>query len=64
MSGGLLVILGVIYLLVDLGVWGFWGIQWWTALLLFAGATVLATRACKDCQACNVCMPTTKSKKK
>ena len=47
----LVLLLGVALLLVDLGVWKFWNIQWWTGLLLVMGVTGLAMRFCSDCQA-------------
>ncbi|MBU1976244.1 MAG: hypothetical protein KKG59_07620 [Nanoarchaeota archaeon] len=46
----LLLIIGVLFLLVDLGVWNFWGIQWWTALFLFMGLGHLGHACCKDCK--------------
>ncbi|MBS3136569.1 hypothetical protein J4401_06475 [Candidatus Woesearchaeota archaeon] len=46
--------------MVDLGIWAFWNIQWWTALLLLAGIIGLAMGQCKDCQAC--CQTATKKK--
>ena len=35
--GIVLIIIGLLYLLVDLGVWDFWGISWWTVAFLFMG---------------------------
>jgi len=46
----LLLILGIVFLLVDLNVWSFWGIQWWTALLILFGAVHLGMSSCADCK--------------
>lgn len=48
----LVLLVGVAYLLVDLGMWNFWNVQWWTAVFLLAGVTCLAKSGCKDCQSC------------
>jgi len=49
--GGLLLLaLGVLFLLRDVGVWDFWNIQWWTALLLFLGLTAVGHSFCGPCQ--------------
>jgi len=45
--------LGVLFLLRDLGVWNFWNVSWWTALLLLGGVKGFATGHCKDCQVLN-----------
>ncbi|MBN4049170.1 hypothetical protein JYT91_00985 [archaeon AH-315-M20] len=57
-TGVLFLVLGIIFLLVDLGMWDFWNIQWWTALFLVIGVVKLAMNKCPDCQA----MKTTKKK--
>jgi len=44
-------VLGVLFLLVDLGVWAFWGISWWTALFLWIGVGAYGHGHCKDCLA-------------
>jgi hypothetical protein len=49
--GFLLLVLGVLFLLRDLNIWGFWGIQWWTALFILLGVATLGARSCPDCQA-------------
>lgn len=46
----LLLALGAAFLLVDLGVWDFWGVQWWTAVLLYFGLGKLAKSNCKACK--------------
>ncbi|MEK6822454.1 MAG: hypothetical protein AABY13_01385 [Nanoarchaeota archaeon] len=48
-SGVLLVLAGIGFLLQDLGVWNFWDIQWYTALILIYGLVTFATTTCKDC---------------
>ena len=50
LAGALLLVLGVLFLLRDLGVWDFWNVQWWTALILFAGLAHLGTSNCPECQ--------------
>ena len=42
---------GVLFLLVDLGYWDFWNIQWWTVMFILAGVGSLGMRSCPDCQA-------------
>lgn len=42
--------LGILFLLRDLGVWDFWNIQWWTALILLAGLCGLGSKGC--CGSC------------
>ena len=52
MIGGVsFLVLGIIFLLVDLGKWDFWGIQWFTALFIVMGIAHLGSSSCKDCQA-------------
>ena len=34
-------VVGVLFLIGDLGGWGFWGIHWWTVLFLLMGLGVL-----------------------
>lgn len=46
-----LLVLGVIFLLTDLGVWSFWGIQWWSAVLIWFGIGGIGMSKCADCQA-------------
>ena len=50
-SGVLILVLGVVFLVVDLGYWDFWNIQWWTALFLLMGVVKLAHTNCPDCMA-------------
>lgn len=52
MSGWLVLIVGVLFLLRDTGVWGFWGIQWWTAAFLLFGLAHIGMAGCAGCQAC------------
>ncbi|MFH1401304.1 MAG: hypothetical protein ABIH41_07345 [Nanoarchaeota archaeon] len=54
MMGGLVLIVGVLFLLRDLTVWNFWNIQWWTAAFLIAGLGALGASCCKMCQSCCV----------
>ncbi|MBS3102595.1 hypothetical protein J4458_04040 [Candidatus Woesearchaeota archaeon] len=51
MCGVLLLALGVVFLLRDVGIWDFWNIQGWTALFLLVGVAALGSSKCPDCQA-------------
>lgn len=51
-SGVLLLLIGVGYLLADLGYWTFWGLSWWTVAFLLAGIAYLAMSCCRGCQGC------------
>lgn len=48
--GLLLLALGVVFLLGDLSVWNFWGINWWTAVLLLAGLCKVGASHCPECK--------------
>ncbi|MDO8642011.1 MAG: hypothetical protein Q7R76_00265 [Candidatus Woesearchaeota archaeon] len=52
MCGVLLLALGVVFVLKDLNVWNFWGVNWWSALLLLVGLGKLGASHCPDCQKC------------
>ena len=41
-SASLFLLLGIIYLIVDLSSWTFWNINWWTAVLLVIGVSHVA----------------------
>jgi len=45
----LILLIGIGFLLRDLGSWTFWNVQWWTALFLVLGITWLAKSCCGDC---------------
>ena len=49
MSGLLLIIFGLVFLLVDLHVWTFWGINWWSVLFILVGVVSCAMSMCADC---------------
>lgn len=51
MHAGLLLLAGILFLLVDVGVWGFWGLNWWTVVLLIFGVSHFGSASCKDCAA-------------
>ena len=46
--GGVLVVLGVLFLLRDLDVWNFFNISWWTVMFLGMGICSLV-HACCSC---------------
>lgn len=49
-KGGMLFLLfGIIFLLKDFGVWGFWGINWWTVLFILWGVGKWGMTTCPDC---------------
>ena len=49
-SGILLLVIGVLFLLKDIGVWTFWNLSWVTVLVLLAGLVGLASGGCPDCK--------------
>lgn len=49
--GILMLLLGILFLLADFGVWDFWGISWWSAVLILFGIGGIAKSGCPDCQA-------------
>ena len=49
MGGVLLLVLGLLFLLVDLGVWDFWNISWWSALFLLMGLVHIGKSSCGMC---------------
>ena len=51
MGGWTFLVLGVLFLLQDLNIWDFWGINWYTALFAVAGMAHLGSANCKNCQA-------------
>ncbi len=65
-SMGLLVlIIGIAFLLQDLKVWNYWGLNWWTLAFILVGLSAIASSACPMCKQANCCStPETKSKKK
>ena len=51
MGGASLLVLGILFLLQDLGIWNFWNINWWTALFIAMGIGSLGSANCPDCRA-------------
>lgn len=51
MGGATLLVLGILFLLQDLGFWDFWDISWWTALFIAMGIGSLGSANCPDCRA-------------
>ena len=49
--GALFLVLGVLFLLQDLGKWDFWNISWYTAVLIVVGVAHVASSKCADCEA-------------
>ena len=49
--GVLMTLAGVLFLLRDLNIWGFWNVQWWTVAFLLMGVGHLGMRSCPDCMA-------------
>jgi hypothetical protein len=50
-SGGLFLVLGVLFLLQDINIWNFWNISWYTGVLVVLGTTCLASSKCAECEA-------------
>ncbi len=50
-SGILVLLLGIALLLKDIAIWNFWGVNWYTGLILIFGIGSLASSTCKECQA-------------
>ena len=50
MAGMLYLGLGVLMLLKDLEAWGFWGINWWTGVLIIFGFSKVMANSCADCK--------------
>ena len=48
--GGLMLLAGLAFLLVDLGVWTFRGISWWTVVFLLGGLAGVGMKKCMDCK--------------
>ena len=48
-SGLLLIIFGLAFLLVDFKVWNFWGISWYSVLFILLGVVSCAMSMCPDC---------------
>ena len=48
--GLLMLLAGILFLLRDLAIWDFWGVQWWTVLFLLFGIGGVAGSSCKECQ--------------
>ena len=53
--GILLLIIGIFFLLRDLSIWDFWGIQWWTAAFLLVGVVSFCSACCPMCQSASGC---------
>ena len=60
LGGVIFFVLGVLFLLRDLNVWGFWNIQWYSAAFLVWG--FLSCGMCK-CPECNAAMGTPMKKR-
>jgi hypothetical protein len=50
LTAGVAILFGIAFLLADLGLWTFWGINWWTAVFLLFGLVFLLQSNCKSCQ--------------
>lgn len=46
--GAGILVLGILLLLKDLGVWGFWGINPWTLAFLLVGCCMICKGMCKE----------------
>ena len=50
MCGWTVLILGILFLLQDLGRWSFWNIKWWTIMFIVTGISYVAMSNCNSCQ--------------
>jgi hypothetical protein len=50
-TAGLFLLVGLAYLLADLGMFSF-GVSWWTSLFVVWGVTGLASSKCSECKKC------------
>ncbi|MFC2136255.1 hypothetical protein ACFLTH_16685 [Bacteroidota bacterium] len=48
-TGVLLFLLGIVLLLKDLAIWDFWGVSWWTAIIVIAGIVTCCSGFCPMC---------------
>lgn len=53
LGAGLFVVFGVLFLLQDLNIWDFWGIQWYTVLFILLGILKMGMCGCSDCMKAN-----------
>ena len=49
-TGVVLLIVGILFLLKDVGLWNFWNLNWWTVGFLLLGIGYLGTKACPACK--------------
>ena len=49
-GGVLFAVLGLLFLLQDLGIWAFWNISWYSALFVVIGVAHLGSSTCADCR--------------
>ena len=50
-GGATLLVLGLAFLVKDLGYWRFFGVEWYTALFIVMGIGSIASANCPDCRA-------------
>lgn len=66
-TGVIVLLFGIGFLLRDWGWWTFWGLDAWTVVFVLAGLFTLCSCGCKDCQSgCGSCceVPAAASAKK
>ncbi|RMF55978.1 hypothetical protein D6745_00645 [Candidatus Woesearchaeota archaeon] len=49
--GVVFLIVGILFLLKDFGIWDFWNINWWTAVFLILGLGAFCSTGCPECKA-------------
>jgi hypothetical protein len=49
--GVLVLLVGIMFLLQDRGIWNFFGLSWYTVAFVLAGAATLGKSGCRDCMA-------------
>lgn len=50
MGALLLIVIGILFLLADLGIWSFWNLSWYTVGFLFVGITGFGHANCPECK--------------
>ena len=62
-SGWTVLIVGILLLLQNLGVWNIWGIQWYTFAFVLWGLFAIGSSCCSHCNSCSAPAPAKKGKK-
>jgi len=47
LGAGLVLVVGICFLMQDLNIWNFWGISWYTIAFIMAGLMCMGSTCCK-----------------